>query len=133
MDGSAEIQDLKNAVKVALRNKGVLDDIKSRLRAEIYHALEDKSVVLPNKTTQISLAAEIIKDFLICLNLNNSLSVFSEECGQTNEMAVDREFVSNELGFQLTDVEGKIPILLYMMQMLQATDSKMIPSLDGNL
>ena len=131
MDTSAEIQDLKNAVKVALRNKGVLDDIKSRLRAEIYLALEDKSVVLPPKTAQISLAAEIIKDFCNCLNLNNSLIVFSEECGQTNEMQVDREFISNELGFQVTDVDGKVPILLYMIQMLQAVDSRNLPSLSA--
>ena len=38
--------DLSLAVKGALERKGVLKDIRAKIRAEVYHTLEDKTVTV---------------------------------------------------------------------------------------
>jgi len=39
-------EDLSLAVKAALERKGVLKDIRAKIRAEVYHTLEDKTVAV---------------------------------------------------------------------------------------
>ena len=39
-------EDLSLAVKTALERKGVLKDIRAKIRAEVYHTLEDKTVTV---------------------------------------------------------------------------------------
>ena len=38
-------EDLLDAVKHALERKGTLQKVKAHIRAEVYHTLEDKTVV----------------------------------------------------------------------------------------
>ena len=83
--------DLQSAVKEALERKGVMKDVKARLRASVFSCLEDKTVPLPaKKSKDLYLASELIRDFLISLNLGSSLSVFLEEMGQPDEVLCDR-------------------------------------------
>ena len=130
--------DSKSAVKVALERKGVLKDIKARLRAEIYSSLEDKSVQMPEKTGDIFLATELVRELLVSLKLGNSLSVFNEEIGQPSEMTCDKDFIAGELGFNVSDtvMGGKenlkgsgssrdIPLLMQLMRHLRASKSSM--------
>jgi hypothetical protein len=39
-------EDLSLAVKAALERKGVLKDIRAKIRAEVYHTLEDKTTTV---------------------------------------------------------------------------------------
>ena len=70
--------------------------LKSQLRAEVYHTLEDKSFIasedanITEKPRDVYLASELIRELLMSFGLNNSLSVFNEEMGQPAQMAVDR-------------------------------------------
>ena len=73
---------LADVVKSALSRKGVLNALKAKLRAEIFHVLENKEETVPEKTKEVFLAAEIVRDFLSLLKLDNTLSVFMEEVGQ---------------------------------------------------
>lgn len=38
------MDELKDALKVSLANRGVLDDIKARIRAEVFSAIESDAV-----------------------------------------------------------------------------------------
>ena len=114
--------DLKFAVKEALERKGVMKDLRARLRASVFHCLEDKSVPLPvKKSKDLYLSTELVREFLISMNLQNTLSVFCEELGQESEMNCDREFIAGELGFNVRPRGGEedtesIPLLTLLVQ-----------------
>ena len=40
----AELRAAKDALKASLANRGVLDDIKARIRAEVFSAIESDAV-----------------------------------------------------------------------------------------
>ena len=115
------LSDLAEVVKEALNRRGVLAKVKANVRAEIFHALEDKTVTMPDKPRETFLASELIREFLQLSGLNNSLSVYSEENGQPAEMAVDREFIGGELGVNVQDnVVGtaSVPLLVLLVKHL---------------
>lgn len=114
--------DLKSAIKEALDRKGVMKDMRARLRASVFHCLEDKSVPLPTKKSKdLYISTELVREFLISLNLENTLSVFCEELGQESEMNCDKEFIAGELGFNARARNGEenidsIPLLTLLVQ-----------------
>lgn len=108
--------DLVEAITEALVRKGVYSKIKSQLRAEVFHTLEDKSTPCPEKPRDVYLAAELIREFMIRFKLNNSLSVFCEEMGQPAEMNVDRQFLGSELGLNTLQSDPNIPLLISVLQ-----------------
>lgn len=119
------LTDLADTVKEALKRRGVLNKVKATIRAEIFHALEDKTVTLPDKPKEIFLATELIREFLQSQSLNSTLSVFNDENGQPVEMAVDREFIGVELGFNVQDsVAGTSAIPLLVLLIKQLLDNK---------
>jgi lisH domain-containing protein FOPNL len=112
--------ELSEAIYESLKRKGTLNQIKARIRAEIYHTIEDKTTTTPSKPKEVYLASEIIREFLMSSKLESSLSVFNEEMGQPSEMMVDREFVGGELGFNMIDEKGtgSVPLLVLLVQRL---------------
>ena len=112
--------ELSEAIYESLKRKGTLNQIKARIRAEIYHTIEDKTTTTPSKPKEGYLASEIIREFLMSSKLESSLSVFNEEMGQPSEMMVDREFVGGELGFNMIDEKGtgSVPLLVLLVQRL---------------
>ena len=110
--------DLVDAVTEALQRKGVYNKIKSTIRTEVYHVLEDKTTVSPDKPNDVYLASELIREFMIKFKLSNSLSVFCEEFGQPLEMNVDREFLGGELGLNTLNSNTRIPLLISLIQHL---------------
>ena len=95
--------ELHAVIMESLKRRGVLGKISANVRAEVFHTLEDKTVPLPDKPTEVFLATELIREYMMSTSLNSSLSVFNEESGQPNEMRVDREFLGGELGFNIMD------------------------------
>jgi lisH domain-containing protein FOPNL len=127
---SSDNNDLSSAVKESLERKGVIRDVKARLRASVFKCLEDKSVPLPVKNSKdIHLSIELVREFLRSLDLESTLSVFCEEIGQPVEMRCDREFIAGELGFNIltqgeTDRTTPIPLLCQLVQQLRLDKSK---------
>ena len=120
-DTIESLSDVSDAVKEALQRRGVLAKVKATIRAEVFHALEDKTVSLPEKPREIFLASEMIREFLQTSGLNSSLSVFNDEIGQPAQMAVDREFIGGELGVNVNDgVVGtsQVPLLVLLVKHL---------------
>ncbi len=122
--------DLTEAIREALDRKGISSKIKSQLRAEVYHTLEDKSVPIPEKPKDVFIASELIRELMMSFRLQNSLSVFCEEFGQPSEMNVDREFIGGELGLNVLGSDEKIPLLLQIIQHLCKTKSAVTGSAD---
>jgi len=119
------LSDLAEVVKEALSRRGVLNKVKANIRAEIFHALEDKTVTMPDKPREVFLASELVREFLQLSGLHNSLSVYSEENGQPVEMAVDREFVGGELGVNVQDsVVGTAAVPLLTLLVKHLIDQK---------
>ena len=113
---SEEDDALASVVKAALSRKGVLSALKSKLRAEIFHVLENKQEPQPEKTKEVYLATELIRDFMTHLKLENSLSVFMEEIGCNEEIRVDRPFIASEVG--LSSTNESVPLLLLLIEHL---------------
>lgn len=121
----ANEEDLLVAVKEALERKGVMKDVRARMRASVYNCLEDRTVPLPEKKSRdLYLASELVRDFLVSLNLNSTLSVFCEEMGQPSEILCDREFIAGEVGFSLSSRDkdnrkDSIPLMISLVQQLR--------------
>ena len=128
--------DLKSAVREALERKGVLKQLKSRLRAEVYHCLEDKSIKLPEKPPDVFLAVELIRDLLITLKLENTMSVFNEELGQPPQMICDRDFIGGELGFNVKEASShakQVPLLVQLVHHLKTNREQYLCDLQSSL
>ena len=124
--------DLKAALRAALESKGVLKDIKAKLRAEVFHCLEDKTVELPDKPRDVHIANEIIREYMTNFNLTNSLSVFMEEGGQPAELSADRQFLASELGLRLRPDE-KEPLLVVILRVLRELHNARIDELNSDV
>lgn len=111
--------DLINAVQDAMKRRGLFSKLKAQVRAEVYHILEDKSVVMPEKPHDIFVVSELVKEFLSLLGLKNTLSVFCEEMGQPKEMAVDRGVIGAELGLNTLGTEPSVPLLMMIIEHLK--------------
>lgn len=109
--------DLKCAIIESLESRRVLSDLKSRVRAEVFNILEDKTVALPQKSPELFVAFELFRELLIDLDLKNTLSVLTEECGHIGDMQVDRDFISGELGFRTMDHD--IPLILIVLRIVK--------------
>jgi lisH domain-containing protein FOPNL len=115
------LSDLSEVVKEALSRRGVLNKVRATIRAEIFHALEDKTVTLPDKPREVFLASELIREFLQCSSLNSTLSVYNDENGQPADMTVDRDFIGGELGVNVQDsIAGtsSVPLLVLLVKHL---------------
>lgn len=108
--------DLLDAVKATLERRGVASSVKAQLRAEIFHTLDDKTVDLPKKPADVLISSELIREFLMQLNLRNTLSVFMEEIGQSSELIPSRELISGELGINTLESDKNIPLLVQIVQ-----------------
>ena len=114
--------DLKSAVRDALERKGVIKDIRACLRASVFNCLEDKSTPSSaNKSKDLYMSTELVRDFLVSMGLSNTLAVFCQELGETSEVSSDREFIAGELGFSISsqdeEVHGdSIPLLTLLLQ-----------------
>ena len=61
-------EDVRNAIKSTLDSNGVLREVKAKMRAGVYSILNDKSMPTPEKPEEVSLASELIVDFLRILD-----------------------------------------------------------------
>ena len=113
----ADIVDIKEAVKARLLHSGTWNDLQARIRAEIFHTINDKSVTSPEKSHEMTLANDIIIDYLNSICLPNSLSVFKDESGQS-EINKNRDDLGLDLGLDIIENEADVPILLLIIKKL---------------
>ncbi|XP_030638472.1 centrosomal protein 20 [Chanos chanos] len=107
----ATIAELKCALKETLESRGVLGQLKARIRAEVFNALDDQSEPRPPLSHENLLINELIREYLEFNKYRYTASVLTAESGQP-EIPLDREFLANELNVS-EDVSSRSVPLLY--------------------
>jgi lisH domain-containing protein FOPNL len=114
------VTDLKEVVRQSLDSKGILQQIKAQIRAEVYLSLEGKDAVNNvEKPPEVYLACELIRELFMGLDYKNSLAVFCEESGPPSEMGLNRDFLASELGLTVHEDDRSVPLLLMVIRLLK--------------
>ena len=58
------INELKDVLKETLENKGVLQEIKAKIRAEIFNTLSENSTSKPALSNENLIINELIREYL---------------------------------------------------------------------
>jgi len=104
------------AVGAALKARGVTDELKAKLRAEIFKVLDgDDAVTAPKPTEENLVINELIKEYLEYNGLRNTLAVFLPESGQPKDEAIPRHLLAHDLMIRdppFSETQGqKVPLL----------------------
>ncbi|XP_043568072.1 centrosomal protein 20 isoform X5 [Chiloscyllium punctatum] len=92
----ATVSELKGVLKETLAKRGVLGQLKARIRAEVFSALDDQSEPRPPLSHENLLINELIREYLEFNKYKYTASVLTAEAGQP-EIPLDRQFLVNEL------------------------------------
>ena len=103
------MEDLTTVIKENLEKRGVLNDVRARVRAEVFKALDDKAVQRPKLIGENMIINELIREYLLYNNYHHTLSVLVQETRQP-EQPLDRTFLSSELHMKIPD-HPKVPLL----------------------
>uniref|UniRef100_A0A8C1Y3I5 Centrosomal protein 20 n=1 Tax=Cyprinus carpio TaxID=7962 RepID=A0A8C1Y3I5_CYPCA len=106
------LQELRSAsLRETLEARGVLGQLKARIRAEVFSALDAESTPRPPLSHENLLINELIREYLQFNKFQYTALVLTAESGQT-EVPLDWEFVANELNVR-EDSSAKEVALLY--------------------
>eukprot|EP00731_Ephydatia_muelleri_P017758 Em0010g856a len=92
----ATAEELKKVLKDTLEGRGVMEELRARIRAEIFNALDDKTENKPVLSHENLLLNELIREYLEFNKYKYSCSVFLQETGQPQE-PLGRDFLAHEL------------------------------------
>uniref|UniRef100_A0A3Q3W5X2 Centrosomal protein 20 n=1 Tax=Mola mola TaxID=94237 RepID=A0A3Q3W5X2_MOLML len=106
----ATIAELKSAVKETLESRGVLSQLKARIRAEVFSALEDQREPRPPLSHENLLLNELIREYLEFNKYRYAASVLTAESGQP-EVPLDRQFLADELKVTEDASSKSVPLL----------------------
>ncbi|XP_025910032.1 lisH domain-containing protein FOPNL isoform X1 [Nothoprocta perdicaria] len=108
----ATVAELKAVLKDTLEKRGALGQIKARIRAEVFNALDDQSEPRPALCHENLLINELIREYLEYNKYKYAASVLTAESGQP-EVPLDREFLVKELNIVEDANSRSIRPLLY--------------------
>ncbi|XP_077980530.1 centrosomal protein 20-like [Glandiceps talaboti] len=106
----ANVQELKSVLKETLENRGALGQIKARIRAEVFNALDDQTDPRPPLTNENMLINELIREYLEFNKYKYTESVLLAESGQPST-PLDRQFLTNELNIAEDRDTATVPLL----------------------
>ncbi|XP_012866597.1 PREDICTED: lisH domain-containing protein FOPNL isoform X2 [Dipodomys ordii] len=92
----ATVTELKTVLKDTLEKRGVLGYLKARIRAEVFHALDDDQEPRPPLSHENLLINELIREYLDFNKYKYTESVLMAESGQP-VVPLDRQFLIREL------------------------------------
>lgn len=107
----ATIDDMKTVLKEALEERGVLSELRAKLRAEIFNSLNDKPYDRPKLSNENLIINELIREYLIFNNYTHALSVFLPEAGQPDRPPFDRSYITKKLNIQEDNKSRELPLL----------------------
>eukprot|EP00943_MAST-04B_sp_MAST-4B-sp1_P007477 g7477.t1 len=110
---TSDLEDLRDVLKDTLENRGVLGQVKARIRAEIFAALDDNNLPPPKLSNENLIINELIREYLEYNNYRQSLSVFLPETGQPAEAAQElkRSFLAKQLQVNENSNSERVPLL----------------------
>uniref|UniRef100_T1JPF1 Centrosomal protein 20 n=1 Tax=Strigamia maritima TaxID=126957 RepID=T1JPF1_STRMM len=92
----ATVDELKSVLKETLNRRGILGQLKARIRAEVFQALDDQSETRPSLSNENLLINELIREYLEFNQYRYSASVLKAESGQP-DTSFDHDFLKAEL------------------------------------
>ncbi|XP_076310734.1 centrosomal protein 20-like isoform X2 [Tachypleus tridentatus] len=120
-----QTQPLKTALKDVLQRRGILTDLKGRIRAELFNALENPEVSPPALSSENLLINELIIEYLEFNGYKHASSVLIAESGHP-KVSLGREFLENQLDVQMDRSTAAVPLLYSLINELKkgSMDSK---------
>ncbi|XP_050394731.1 centrosomal protein 20 [Patella vulgata] len=106
----ASTDELKEVLKESLENRGVLGQIKARIRAEVFTALNDQTENKPQLSNENVLINELIREYLEYNNYKYAASVLVSESGM-HPSPLDRDFLKNELNIVEDGPSRSVPLM----------------------
>ncbi|XP_040448038.1 centrosomal protein 20 isoform X3 [Falco naumanni] len=107
----ATVAELKAVLKDTLEKRGALGQIKARIRAEVFNALDDQSEPRPPLSRENFLINELIREYLEYNKYKYAASVLTAESGQP-EVPLDRQFLAKEMNIvEDTNAKSVRPLL----------------------
>ncbi|XP_031567500.1 lisH domain-containing protein FOPNL-like [Actinia tenebrosa] len=110
----ATAEELKQVLKETLENQGVLGQIRARIRAEVFNALDDQTEPRPTLSNENMLINELIREYLEFNKYKYTQSVFLTETGQPRD-PIDRKFLTQELNISEDHATASTPLLYGIM------------------
>ena len=117
------VEELKNALKETLEQKGVLNEIRAKMRQSIFEAIESDDKPQPKLSNENLIINTLIKEYLDYNNYLHTSSVFQAESGQPKDK-LDRNFVVSQLNIVETNQSQKVPLLYSILFGLQKEEEK---------
>ena len=102
------VEELKNALKETLEQKGVLNEIRAKMRQSIFEAIESDDKPQPKLSNENLIINTLIKEYLDYNNYLHTASVFQAESGQPK---LDRNFITSQLNIIETNQSQQVPLL----------------------
>ena len=115
------VEELKNALKETLEQKGVLNEIRAKMRQSIFEAIESDNNPKPQLSNENLIINALIKEYLDYNSYLHTSSVFQAESGQPKDI-LDRNFIANELNIVETNQSQKVPLLYSIIFGLKKED-----------
>lgn len=104
-------QELKEVVRETLETQGVLNQVRAKIRAEVYKALEEENSGFKKPlSSENFILNELILEYLSFNGYSNASSVLRLESGQPIER-IDREFLRQQLNVVEDHSKTNIPLL----------------------
>ncbi|GAB9466414.1 hypothetical protein Gpo141_00003790 [Globisporangium polare] len=125
----ANLSDLKEVLKETLDARGSLSQIKARIRAEIFAALDDQDAPKPKLSNENLIINELIREYFEYNGYRHALSVFLPESGQPVDKPFHREFLAQELSIEEDSRFTHVPLLYSIIASLQQAKER---STDGD-
>ena len=106
---------LEEALKQSLEERGILDELKSKIRAEVIKAINEDESVKKNKYTECVsredfLIGEMFKEYLQFKGLTNTFDVFCMESKRPKEL-LERESLEANLNVSCGPNAASVPII----------------------
>ncbi|TRY92869.1 hypothetical protein DNTS_029148 [Danionella cerebrum] len=106
----ATVTELKSALRETLETRGVLGQLKARVRAEVFSALDDPNTPRPPLSHENLLINELIREYLEFNKYRYTASVLTAESGQP-EVPLERDFLAKELNVAEDPSSKTVPLL----------------------
>ena len=120
---------LRGALMESLDKRGASAAIRAKIRGEVFASLNNEAITPPSAIpSDVYLAGEIIKDFLVRLKCENTLSVLSEELGINRSATFDKESILKELGIAACSGQEDVPAILLLLRQAIKDKSPADPS-----
>ena len=115
------VEELKNALKETLEQKGVLNEIRAKMRQSIFEAIESDDKPQPKLSNENLIINALIKEYLDYNNYLHTASVFQAESGQPKDK-IDRNFIATQLNIIENNQSQKVPLLYSIIFGLQSKE-----------